>query len=245
MAGPRACGTRLVISLTVSVIRITLHSSMKRNTVASPAAPRSGRPRDPRIDDAVFAATISLLDKVGYSATTLEQIARQSGVSRPSVYRRWNSKAELVVDALAKMVGTDPAPDSGSLRGDLLALQSAMAGIYNTDLARRVVPALLGELWLQPELAERFRSTYIEPRRSSARRALERAVARGELDSIADLDLACDLLAGPLFLEAFILDRVIATDYVERNVDAVLAWLGLRSPLSNQTRRKERVRLRQ
>lgn len=190
----------------------------------APSSP--GRPRDPRIERAVFDAVLALLDEAGYGTLSLEAIAKRAGVSRPSLYRRWDSKAAVVVDALGAAAGTDPVPDTGSLRSDLLALTSAMAAMYDTDFARRVVPGLLGDLAHQPELAQRFEQAYILPRRASTKRALERAAARGEIDRLppADAEVVCDLLAGPLLLEAFVLGRSVAPRTVERIVDAAVTW---------------------
>lgn len=185
---------------------------------------RAGRPRDPRIDAAVFEATLVLLDEGSYSKLSLEMVAQRAGVSRPSLYRRWSNKAAVVVEALAGAAGTDPAPDTGRIEEDLLAVQREMAALYNTALARRVVPALLGDLAGHPELGERFRAAYVWPRRASVHRALARARERGEIAG-GDPELICDLLAGPLLLKAFVLDHRIDDDYALATVRAVLAVL--------------------
>ena len=172
----------------------------------------------------MFEAVLLLLQEGGYPGVSLEMVARRAGVSRPSLYRRWANKAALVVEALAALAGTDPAPDTGRLEEDLLALQRQMAQLYNSALARAVVPSLLGDLVSQPDLAGRFRAAYICPRRASVRRALQRAIGRGEIDH-ADSELICDLLAGPLLLEAFVLDRRIDDAYVLATVRAVMTVL--------------------
>ncbi len=200
----------------------------------------AGRPRDGTIDEAAFAAVLALLDEGGYAGLSLEGVARRAGVSRPSLYRRWPSKAALVVDALASVAGTDPAPDTGCLEGDLLAVQQDMAALYDTAFARRVVPALLGDLASQPELAQCFRATYVLPRRSSVHRALSRAQRRGEIPEVADPELICDLLAGPLLLEAFVLDRPIDDAYARSTVTAAMAVLrqGALPPSGRRGRRR-------
>jgi AcrR family transcriptional regulator len=195
------------------------------------AAP--GRPRDGRIDRAVHEATLALLDESGYLALSIEAVARRARVSRPAVYRRWPSKAALVVDALGAVAGTDPVPDTGSLRGDLLALTCSMAATYDTPAARRVVPGLLADLAHQPELAEQFLGAYVEPRRASTRRAFARAVERGEIPPVADLEVVCDLLAGPLLLRAFVLGRPTDEATAAAIVDAVVACVGGPPPRPN------------
>lgn len=184
------------------------------------------------------------MDEGGYGSLSLEAIAKRAGVSRPSLYRRWASKAAVVVDALGALAGTDPAPDTGSLRSDLLALASAMAAMYNTDFARRVVPGLLGDLVCQAELAQRFEEAYILPRRASGKRALERAAERGEIDRLpaADAEVVCDLLAGPLLLEAFVLRRNVELSTVERIVDAAVTWCEQRHGAPTTASRPQRRR---
>ncbi len=186
-----------------------------------------GRPRESRVDEAVFDATLGLLAEVGYGALSFEAVARAAHVGRPSIYRRWPTKAALVVGTLGAVAGTDSTPDTGSLEGDLLALISSMASLYDTPLSRRVVPGLLGDLAHQPELAERFRAGYVEPRRHSARAALERASKRGEIPAVADPELVCDLIAGPLLLRAFVLGRPTTAADVAGHVGALLGALGV------------------
>jgi AcrR family transcriptional regulator len=193
-------------------------------TAPWPRASR-GRPRDPRISASVVNATLDLLDEVGYGALSLEMVARRARVSKPSIYRRWSTKAELVVDTLTIVAGTDPAPDTGDLRDDLAAVVLHMAALYRTPLAHKVVPSLLGDLANQPELAHRFRERYITPRRASVHRALDRAVSRGEIPPLTDHELVCDLLAGPLFHAAFLLDQDPDDRYAMETVDAVMAVL--------------------
>jgi AcrR family transcriptional regulator len=192
---------------------------------AAAARPRPGRPRDRRVDAAVIGATLALLDEVGYSALSLEMVARRARVGKPSIYRRWPGKASLVVDTIVTVAGTDPAPDTGSLRDDLRAVALAMAALYRTPLARTVVPPLLGDLADDPDLGERFRERYVAPRRASVHRALERAQERGEIPRVDDPELICDLIAGPLFHRAFLVAGEIDDRFALATVDAVLVVL--------------------
>jgi len=196
--------------------------------------PKVGRPRDPRIEQRVFKATLELLEQVGYLSLTLEKVAHRANVSRPSLYRRWSTKAALVIDALAHVARTNPAPDTGSLDNDLFAVQTEMQALYNSSLARKVVPGLLGDLASQSELAQLFKNVYIVPRRASVKQALERARERGEVGQWWDPEFICDLLAGPMLLEAFFLDRPITNDYVRTTVDAVVTLLLNETPATEK-----------
>lgn len=188
------------------------------------AAPR-GRPRDPHIDASVLEATLAVLQEVGYAALSLEMVARRAGVTRPSMYRRWPTKAALVVHAITTVATTDPAPDTGNLREDLEAVAVAMARLYDTPLARRVIPSLLGDLASHEELRDLLHDRYVAPRRESVKRALARAEARGQIAPVRDPDLICDLLAGPLFHTRFVLDRDIDDQYARAIVDALMTLI--------------------
>src|SRR5579875_2279322 len=82
-------------------------------------SPRVGRPRDPRVDTAVHAATLQLLVESGYQATTVQAIARRAGVSAPTVYRRWSNKAEIVEDAVFPEGLLTPETLTGDMISDL------------------------------------------------------------------------------------------------------------------------------
>jgi AcrR family transcriptional regulator len=95
---------------------------------AEPGAPKGGRPRDEARELAILDSAIELLSDVGYEALTVEAVAARAGVGKATIYRRWSGKADLVaaaVDRMADSHGPDPE-DTGSLRGDLLALTELM-----------------------------------------------------------------------------------------------------------------------
>ena len=78
-----------------------------------------GRPRDPRIDDAVLRATVELLGETGYADLSVDAIAERAGTSKPAIYRRWPSKAHLVHEAVFPIAEATELPDTGSLAGDV------------------------------------------------------------------------------------------------------------------------------
>src|SRR5919199_170618 len=101
-------------------------------TSTDPVRPnRGGRPRDPSRDGVIRKAILRLLADVGYGALTMDAVAAQAGVGKATIYRRWRTKEDLVVDTIAELHHLDSAPpDTGSLEGDLRALLHAVvAGI--------------------------------------------------------------------------------------------------------------------
>src|SRR5437879_2704143 len=81
---------------------------------------RGGRPRDPSRDDVIRAAILRLLADVGYGALTMDAVASEAGVGKATIYRRWRTKQDLVVDTISDLNRAEATPaDTGSLEGDL------------------------------------------------------------------------------------------------------------------------------
>ena len=150
------------------------------SAVDIPSAPR-GRPRDPRRDEAIYEAAITLCADAGYDRMTLEAVAARAGVSKPTIYRRCpQGKAQLVAAAIAWRREAKPeVPDTGSLRGDLLATVRHMVEHMRENA--QLAAGLTHQLRTSPELAETFRLHVIEPERARWTELLHRAAARGEI----------------------------------------------------------------
>src|ERR671929_1968498 len=89
---------------------------------AAAAVAHRGRPRDPALDARILEAAVALIAEVGYDGATVEGIAERAGVGKPTIYRRWAGKAEIVAEAIRARKGAGGPADTGSLRGDLRAL---------------------------------------------------------------------------------------------------------------------------
>jgi AcrR family transcriptional regulator len=182
-------------------------------------APR-GRPRDPRRDEAIYDAVLELLAEVGFDRMSLDAVASRAGVSKPTIYRRCpDGKAALVAAAIAFHREAKPsAPDTGSLRGDLLAMVRLMSEqmVENAQLAG----GLMRQLRTSGELREIFAEHVIEPERDRWRLLLERAVARGELAAGGATELFPDvgpsLIHGRVSFGSEALDEAFAVELVDR-----------------------------
>jgi AcrR family transcriptional regulator len=183
-----------------------------------------GRPRDARHDQAILDATLGILLEQGYRGVTIEGVAARAGVGRPTIYRRWPSKPAVVVAALVQSDRlTLPAPDTGSLRNDLIAVQRHQVERMNSPDARRVTAGLIADLADDPELADTYVSQFLAPRRATVWEVLQRGVDRGELDADVDLAFIYDLLVGPLFMRAVVWGQPLAPDAAEKTADVILA----------------------
>jgi AcrR family transcriptional regulator len=148
-----------------------------------------GRPRDETRDAAILAATIDVLKDVGYDRLTIDAVAARAKASKATVYRRWPNKAALVVEAMSALMphgeaGAEPPclfPDTGSLRGDLVAGLEAIAAKLSTDEGN-LMAAVMTAQCRDPELAAAMRGTTKDKQRS-CQTVVDRAIARGELTS--------------------------------------------------------------
>jgi len=164
---------------------------------ASAPRPR-GRPRSAEAHGAILGAAAALLAEGGFAALTMEAVALRAGVSKTTVYRRWNSKEELVTDLVSQMPYSGPAPDTGSFGGDLEALtQIQIDRIADTPLPR-VMPRLLAETFDSPELHATIVEQGVNVLRGTLATLVRRGMERGELRDDLDVELVVDALHGTI-----------------------------------------------
>jgi AcrR family transcriptional regulator len=188
---------------------------------------KPGRPRDAQRDRAILESTLKILQAQGYAGLTIDGVAAEAKVGRPTIYRRWPSKPALAVAALVTSNRLAlPAPDTGSLRGDLVAVQLHQVELISSPQSRRVTAGLVADLVTDPELADVYVNQYLIPRRAAVWQVLQRGVDRGELVADTDFAFVYDLLMGPLFMRAVVWGQPLADDAAERTVDVVLAAYG-------------------
>ena len=144
-------------------------------------SPRGGRPRDPSRDDVIRAAILRLLAEVGYGALTMDAVAAEAGVGKATIYRRWRTKHDLVVDTLSDINRAIAVPpDTGSVEGDIRALMDLIATTVQSP-AGAAVRSLLPAMQYQPALVEAFRSGPLAVWRGAFSAMWARAEARGEV----------------------------------------------------------------
>ncbi|MEU1048276.1 TetR/AcrR family transcriptional regulator [Streptomyces sp. NPDC005897] len=152
------------------------------------------------VTEAIRAAVFEELAAVGYARMSIEGIARRAGVGKTAVYRRWRSKLHLVLDIVSALaVQGLPAPDTGSLEGDLRLLYEVTSRALRHPVASQVIPDLQAEAARNPDIAEALQKTLREGQDGVGSRILAAAAERGELNPALDTDLALDLISGPLY----------------------------------------------
>jgi AcrR family transcriptional regulator len=157
-----------------------------------------GRPRSERSHRAILQATLGLLVEVGYARLTMEQVQRRAGVGKATIYRRWASKEALVGAAIQDLSADLPLPDTGSLTEDYLVVARAVEAVAANRDAALLMPRLLVEAGHDKELHAIFTEKLVDPRRRIVRTVLERARDRGEIRADVELELAIDMLVGPI-----------------------------------------------
>jgi AcrR family transcriptional regulator len=180
---------------------------------------RPGRPVEERPRQAAIEATLQLIAENGIGGLTTNAVAERAGISKATMYRRWRSKQELVVDAVAALVSEIAVPDTGSTHDDLRALMRGAVGVYSRSLEAAVMPSLVDAMSRDAGLARAVRDGFLARRRAALRAVLERGIERGDLRADLDVELALDTLGGALFYRLLVtggpIDRRLADGVVE------------------------------
>ena len=184
----------------------------------------TGRPRSEEAHQAILAATLDLLAEVGYSALTVEGVAARAGVGKATIYRRWASKGPLVVEAFGLLPSFEDA-DTGDLGEDLKRMLRGYILAFNSTALSAVLPSLAGERAHDTELSKVFEPVSLG-RRAPLLRAFERARERGEISEGLDLEMAADVVVGPIAVCLFFKGGRLNAKMVGPMVD--LALQGIR-----------------
>ncbi len=188
-------------------------------------APRRGRKRDHTRDAAILDATLEVLAEVGYTGLTMDMVATHAKAGKATVYRRWPSKTELILDAIARLkssqVDLQRLPDTGSLRGDFL-------GIFQpepADQAERrlqIMAGLSSVLSSDLEFADAANAAVVEPWADAHLIFLQRAVARGEISDSSDITTLSRIIPSMAAYRALIQRKPFEREFLTSMVDSVV-----------------------
>lgn len=164
----------------------------------------TGRPRDSSIDDAILDEAARMVVENGYGATTIDAVARAAGTTRPAVYRRYASLAQIVSAAVSSRLVFDPVVDSGDLPTDLRRIQQAQVAFFTDPLVVKALPGLIEESSRNDALRNRLLDDVMAPRRAAVATAIDQAAARGDIEVGQNVEHVADLLIGPLMLRTLL-----------------------------------------
>jgi AcrR family transcriptional regulator len=180
------------------------------------------------VRSAVLEATIDTLLTRAIDDLSIGEVARRAGVHQTSIYRRWGNKSNLILDAVLSRVEVEiPVPNTGSLRGDLLALLRGMAAFEATPLVEAMLRLNLGQD--SPEVAANRARFWVEAD-TLIEVVLDRAETRGELPPGIDRRLAMETLIGPLQVRLLLSREPFDDSFHEQIVDVVLRGIRAVAP---------------
>ncbi|MBY0503405.1 MAG: TetR/AcrR family transcriptional regulator [Bryobacteraceae bacterium] len=183
-----------------------------------------GRPRDPATERRILDAALRLLRADGYNRMSVDAVALEAGVSKPTIYRRWPSKADLATAAIRTLQLLEPPANTGSTPTDLVQILENFCRSLLRPNGMSLLGTVLAEEQHTPELIQLFRERIVTPRRAMLRDVLLRAKARGELTPQADLDCAVNLLVGA-FYARYLAEAKIPPAFARHLVD--ILWRGI------------------
>jgi AcrR family transcriptional regulator len=179
--------------------------------------------RSARVREAVLDAAFAELTSVGYAALTVEAVAARAGVNKTTIYRRWPTLDDLLLDALTTWSADAlPEPDTGSIETDLLALGRELADVLNGGVGRQVAAMILTAGLRSPHLSEATRR-YFDHQAERAIPTVARAVDRGELPSGCDSGALLATFRAPLFYRMVTTGDPIDEDLITLATNVALA----------------------
>ncbi|MFE0047491.1 TetR/AcrR family transcriptional regulator C-terminal ligand-binding domain-containing protein [Streptomyces albireticuli] len=183
-----------------------------------------GRPRNAAVDTTVIETVLRLLeDGVTISDLSMERLAREAGVGKATLYRRWAGKEELMLDVLRSLDDTGPEPAGRSVRDDLVTM---LEFLRRRGLAKRssaVLRTVVTQVQSHPKLWKEYHETVVTARREAVYAVLRRGMASGEIRDDLDVELLADLFVAPMLSRAMLHEwKELSEGLAEQIVDAVL-----------------------
>jgi AcrR family transcriptional regulator len=195
-------------------------------------APKVGRPMDASRDADILDAALDVLAEEGYDGMTIDMVAARAKAGKATLYRRWPSKTELVLDAVACMKNStiDYAnlPDTGTLRGDLIAMIKPMS-INDNQKKLKVMAGLVSLLARNPELADIANQVIMAPRIELNMYFLRRAIERGEIAADTDVRMIAMISPSMVSYRTLVMQSPVDREFLVRLIDSVvLPAVGIR-----------------
>ncbi|MFJ3580898.1 TetR/AcrR family transcriptional regulator [Streptomyces sp. NPDC090127] len=194
---------------------------------------RTGRPRSVEADAAILDATRAALVELGWSKLTMGDVAGRAGVAKTTLYRRWASKNELVVDAVAVLFDELELPDLGSLQADIEHVVLQFAALLQRPETKTALMAVVAESTRDEPLRERIRASIVDRQKRLVLEGRQRAQERGELPSDRDPesvdstdDLIFDVIAGAVVHRALVSAEPVDAAWVQRFTALLIGGLG-------------------
>jgi AcrR family transcriptional regulator len=181
-----------------------------------------GRPRDSETKRLILQATRELLLEVGFPRLSIEAVAARAGAGKATIYRWWQTKGELVLEAAGDHVAIGQVPDTGDTRQDLLIAIQQLTKTFSDRLAGIVIFAVIANLDDDPNTALSFRNTRVNPWRQTAAEAIQRGIDRGDLPANTDVAFTLDVIVGTVFQRTLVVPQPL-TEGLDQNIIDLIA----------------------
>lgn len=193
------------------------------STQLEESAPKGrGRPRDEEARQRILEGALELLEESGFANITTDAIAERAGASKATIYRWWPNKSAVLLEALREAVAQEsPFPDTGNLEEDI-RIQLRNFTTLLTGPRGRSFAGFIGAAQSDPEIAESFRTVWIEPRRRQAKDVLRKHQLNGTLSKDIDLGEMLDLLYGPFYFRLLAGHEPLCTKFADLITDLAL-----------------------
>jgi AcrR family transcriptional regulator len=180
------------------------------------------RRRGPHLESAIRAAVVEILVEQGVAGVTMAAVAARAGTSKPVLYRRWPDRSALLRDALVAVATENiPHADTGSYRGDMLAILRGWAALFASPLGA-IGPAIVGAMPHDPELTRAFQDGLIGWRKAEMVKTINRGIERGEVRPDVPVEVARELGQAMLWHRFLITGDPITEELITQIVDDVL-----------------------
>ena len=200
-------------------------STIKTKKAQTTVKSGRGRPRSPETRAKILKAAYEMLNEVGFMDLTIEGVAAKAGVGKPTIYRRWKTKAALAMDAFLEAVNPEIAfPDHGSVKEDFREQMQKVVKLMKSPRGE-VLASVIGCGQSNDELIAAFRDNWLIPRREDAKRIFQRGVERGELREDIEAEIAIDALYSPLFYRLLLKHQPLTNEFIDELIDVVMRGL--------------------
>ncbi|CAN5328450.1 TetR/AcrR family transcriptional regulator [soil metagenome] len=189
-----------------------------------------GRKRDHTRDPEILDAALDVLAETGYEGMTIDMVAARAKAGKATLYRRWSSKSDLVLDAVACMKSIDPElPDTGTLRGDLIAMIKP-PNLRDAERKLNVMAGIISMIARTPSLADAAYGALVEPRVNANRQLMQRAIDRGEIAADCDIETISVVSTSMVSYRTLMLRKPVDREFLVSIIDGVvLPALGIRA----------------
>jgi AcrR family transcriptional regulator len=194
--------------------------------VTPTAQARRGRPRSEKAKASILAAASAILEAEGLREMSVDAVAARAGVSKATIYRWWDSKADLALDTFLADARRELAPpNTGSFAKDLRARGRTISRAYGRTPLGPALAHLIGEAQADAELGVALTERVIAPLREGSREIFRRAITRGEIPKDTPIDVVIDMLVGPIYYHLLLRTGPRDNRLADAVVDLLLAAL--------------------